>query len=116
MKAPKGKLAAFVYSMAVGVGIMCIVITIVVLLMQLIVSPASAASTFEDPETPYVRGIPQRFERYPYLERSIRQLSRDVRMLQERKCSACILREYYNTTPTDRLQRLRDTINTYDYE
>lgn len=109
---PQNKGAAFLYAVVMGIGVACVIITLVVLLLRLIAGDVQAATLTTTTTATEVGGggIPQHFERYPYIERELRALQRQR---SKSTCNACVLEKYYSQTPEERLQQLRDTMNKY---
>lgn len=108
MKCPQHPLGAFFYSLFVGIGIMCVFIFFFILFLQWLGSAEAAPVEVHDQ---YYRGVPYNYTRYPHIERELRAIRQEV--TPDSKCNACILEKYYSTTPQQRLEQLRDTIDKY---
>ena len=82
---------------------MCVVIFLFILLIQWIGGAHAAESDrTKELREGYERGIPYDFTYYPNLEIEV-EVSPGKRL----RCNACVLEEYYSTTPEQRLDELR---------
>lgn len=104
MRCPEGKGAAFLYSVVLGIGIACIIITLLILLLQWIGGAYAADSSDE-----YKRGIPYDFTYYPNVEVEV-----EIPPDKVLRCNACVLEQYYSTTPEQRLNELRIIWDRYE--